>query len=265
MENIDKRLTIIEFEFNHLMEILKDGTQERWLPGYSADDTSKAHLNRYIWAAKYIRNRRVLDLACGSGFGSYHLAKNGRARKVIAGDNNKQTIKFCKARHSRLPNLEFEYMDAEHFSLQEKIDIIVSFETIEHLKRPKLFLQACSRCLSKDGIVFISTPVSRYPVDIKPNNPYHRVEWNLLEFLKLMKLFFIVQDVYIQPTIKPISASLSLYKKIIVKFNKFINRKEMNFVDLDIISIKDNLSRWQKMINLDLIDAYVIVKCKKRT
>lgn len=264
MENLSKKITILEFEFNHVVELLINKRQERWLPGFCAPDTNQAHLNRYQWVSDFVIDKKVLDLACGSGFGSIHLANEGRAIQVIAGDNSKNVIGYCKAKHNEQPNLIFVEMDAQNFSLNERMEVIVSFETIEHLKNPRLLLQNCSECLDENGSFFVSTPVSRLPIDTKPDNPHHLIEWNITEFYKMVQLFFRIENVFIQPSHRNNPHSLSLCKRIISKINRHLYKSDMKFIDYMIINNKDELNRWQRLINLNLIDAYIILQCKKK-
>lgn len=264
MENLNKKITILEFEFNHLVDMLINGNQERWLPGYSAPDTNIAHLNRYHWVSDYVTNKKVLDLACGTGFGSLYLTNEGKATHVIAGDCNEKAIEYCEAKHNKQPNLTFKRIDAENFTLSEKMDVIVSFETIEHLKNPKLFLQNCSKYLNENGIFFVSTPVSMLPIDTKPVNKHHLIEWNITEFAKIMQSFFTIESFFIQPYHKFNPHSLTIYKKIISKINKNLYKTDLNFIDYKIIDTKNNLIDWQKLVNLNLIGAYVVMQCKKK-
>lgn len=264
MENLNKKITILEFELNHLTEMLVNKSQERWLPGHSAPTTHIAHLNRYHWASNYVIDKKVLDLACGSGFGSFYLANKGKAKQVTAGDLSEKAIEYCKAKHSEISNLTFKQIDAENFFLPENVDIIISFETIEHLKNPSLLLQNCLKCLNNNGIFLVSTPISKLPIDKAPNNPHHLIEWNLIEFSKTVQSFFTIENIFIQPYIEYNTPSTPLYKKIISKINRYLYKTDINFIDYSIIDTKNNLTKWQKLINLNIIGAYAIIQCRKK-
>lgn len=264
MENLGNRLTILEYEFNHVVELLINKSQERWLPGFCAPGTNQAHFNRYQWVSDFVSDKKVLDLACGSGFGSIYLANEGQAKKVLAGDYSKKTIDYCKIKHKEQLNLTFEEMDAQNFSLFERMDVIISFETIEHLKNPDLLLKNCSECLNDNGSFFVSTPVSKVPIDLKPVNPHHLIEWNITAFRKLVQLFFDIENVFIQPNHRYYSSPLPLHKRINSKINRHLYMSDMKFIDYSIVNTKDELTKWQKLISLNFIDAYVILQCKKK-
>jgi len=116
------------------------------------------HLARYAFAEAYCANKRVLDLGCGKGYGSYALAQV--AKSVTGIDLNDSSIVFARTNYSR-PNLRFDVVDATapEFAGQS-FDVIVSFEVLEHLPPAAvgLYLNAVKRLLSSDGCFIISTP-----------------------------------------------------------------------------------------------------------
>jgi 2-polyprenyl-3-methyl-5-hydroxy-6-metoxy-1,4-benzoquinol methylase len=267
MEKIDEvanKITVLEFELNHLIDLVINQSQERWLPGLSSRDTHEAHTNRYKWVSEYVKNKNILDIACGTGFGSMYLAKEGLALKVLGGDCSKSAVQYCKVKHNMFPNLEFSLLDAEKFILDEKKEVIISFETIEHLHHPELLLKNCVNCLTDNGLFFISTPVSKKDIDKNPLNPHHLIEWNIEEFINMVEKYFLIDVVYIQPYTIPNSGNASLISRILKKIKKIIYRNDMDFMSFSIYRDNKNLNIWQKLIKLDLIGAYVILQCKKK-
>src|SRR4029453_6994984 len=100
---------------------------------------------------------KVLDAACGVGYGSYILANSG-AHWVTGIDVSEDAISYAK-KHYAQSNVTFKKCDAEQLSLLgEVFDIVISFETIEHLNQPRKFIQEVHRSLKRGGLFICSTP-----------------------------------------------------------------------------------------------------------
>ena len=139
------------------------------------------HFARYKFARKYIKNKKILDAACGTGYGSYYLAK--QAGEVHGIDISEEAINFCKQNyHNR--KLYFHVMDVTNTSFSENtFDTIVSFETIEHLEHATNFLDEMKRILKTRGIFIVSTPVKGvYNKTFLGDNPFHLHEMSIQEF-----------------------------------------------------------------------------------
>jgi len=154
------------------------------------------HLERYRFACTHARDRDVLDMACGEGFGSHMLAGSG-SRRVTGVDISEGAISKARDKY-RLENLWFRVGDAQAMVFREKrFDLIISFETIEHLAQPGKHLTAVSRMLKTDGFYICSTPVRLSgSLNDKPKNPFHFREWNLPEFKGLLNEYFQKIDVF---------------------------------------------------------------------
>ncbi len=144
------------------------------------------HVHRYHEALQFVNGEDIiLDIACGTGFGSDILAQH-TSGMVIGGDISADTIQECNANWKR-ENLKFEVLDGTALSYNDNyFDKIVSFETIEHTAKYKEMLQEFHRVLKPGGIAFISTP--NFPVNSptgKVLNPYHTQEFTYAE-LKLL-------------------------------------------------------------------------------
>ncbi len=146
------------------------------------------HMMRYLFASQYIRDKMVLDIACGSGYGSNELLEAG-ARRVIGIDISVETIEYCKKTYPNT-NLGFMVGGVEKIPVaNNSIDVIVSFETIEHVdeKSQKDFFVESKRILTDDGVLIISTPNSEY---YPAGNKYHIKEFNKNEFLEVLSRYF---------------------------------------------------------------------------
>ena len=116
-------------------------TGERLIPEFNEGTAFYyEHLVRYFFCCQFVKNKIVLDAGSGSGYGSYILAKHGKARKVIGVDISKRTIRYSKKKYS-IKNNSFAVDDVERLKTvkDNSIDVLVNFEVIEHLKKPEIF------------------------------------------------------------------------------------------------------------------------------
>lgn len=153
------------------------------------------HVARYEFAKAFVCGKRVLDVACGSGYGTSMLKQAG-ATYVLGVDVSESAVEYARDHYSK-DNVNFAVGTAENLSSYEKFDAVISFETIEHLEHPEVFLAEIARVLSPGGILMISTPVREHgTLRDKPKNPYHIREWSRDEFQGLLREYFQVVDVY---------------------------------------------------------------------
>ncbi|WNH09620.1 class I SAM-dependent methyltransferase [Thalassobellus suaedae] len=116
------------------------------------------HLDRYKFASKYIKDKMVADIACGTGYGTRCLLEAGKATKCIGIDIDKDAVSYAQRNHN-VKGSQFICSSAENVPLDnESVDVIVSFETLEHVHDENLFINEFFRLLKKDGILIISTP-----------------------------------------------------------------------------------------------------------
>lgn len=154
------------------------------------------HRGRYLFASPYVSRKIVLDIACGSGFGSEILSQ--KAKKVVGVDISWEAIQYCKT-HYKKPNLSFIQMDCNSFAFPAStFDTIVSFETLEHLQDVDVFFKELRRVLKKDGLLIMSTPNQEiFSIYTKGGkNPFHVKEFNEDEFKKLIGTYFELIDLF---------------------------------------------------------------------
>ncbi|MCM8795683.1 MAG: class I SAM-dependent methyltransferase [Candidatus Omnitrophica bacterium] len=147
------------------------------------------HIFRYLFASEYVKDKLVLDLACGVGYGAYILSKRG-AKKVIGGEIKSELLDYANF-YYKGENRYFVSLDCLELPFRDKsFDIIVSFETIEHLLDVKKFLSESCRILKPDGAFICSTPnlFSRYTKEQIP--PFHIHEFHLRELKALLQKHF---------------------------------------------------------------------------
>jgi len=150
-----------------------DFTGERFVPGVPGEIVYE-HVHRYAFARRFAVGRRVLDAACGEGYGSALLAHV--AGHVTGVDLDVATIEHARSKYA-LPNLRFSASSVTALPLEaESVDLVVSFETIEHLPaddQPAM-LAEFARVLAPDGLLLISSPNRpEYSERRDYRNPFH--------------------------------------------------------------------------------------------
>ena len=146
------------------------------------------HRQRYEFAAALCSGQRVLDLCCGSGYGSAILA--ARAREVVGVDNDAATIETARATIAReAPNVSFELTDAVAFLSQEiesRFDMVVCFEGLEHLQDLDHALALLAEHAERGVRIVASVPNGKL---FEEENPYHVTEFGYDEALKAFAPF----------------------------------------------------------------------------
>jgi SAM-dependent methyltransferase len=171
---------------------VSEATGERLVPEVQRGELVHAeHLARYRFAAGLARGRRVLDAACGEGYGSALLASAGAA-SVTGVDIDEATVVRARERYG----LGFEVADVASLPFREgSFDLIVSFETIEHLGDPEAAVAELSRVLAPAGVLIISTPNKH---EYLVPNEFHVREFTHEEFVDLLGERFAVVRVLFQ-------------------------------------------------------------------
>ena len=124
------------------------------------------HWHRYAFALPLARGRRVLDAACGEGYGSAMLA--GAAVSVLGVDISAEAVAHATTRYGNRDGLRFQTGDCTRLDdlPSGSFDLIVSFETLEHLHDHERMLDGFVRLLADDGVLLISTPDKRTYTDL---------------------------------------------------------------------------------------------------
>ncbi len=147
------------------------------------------HLHRYCFARLFCRGKDVVDVAAGEGYGSALLAQV--ANRVTGVEMAADAVGHAISAYGR-DNLSFIRGDARHLPLQSNVaDVVVSFETIEHLYEQQLFLTEIRRILRPGGVLVISSPDSEvYSYTGSPVNPFHLRELTRDEFKEALSAVF---------------------------------------------------------------------------
>ena len=184
------------------------------------DPWFQEHIVRYHKLTEYELGQYVLDIACGSGYGTSFIST--LADRVLGVDQSETTILENRAKFSSCVNLKFETANAEKLSLSSDLfNSVVSFETIEHLHNPEAFLGEVQRVLLAGGLFFLSTPnaLITKPINGVPKNPYHIKEYTPEELLSLLTQYFDVKALFGQTVSKQFKGNFFWSPKT----NRFFN------------------------------------------
>jgi 2-polyprenyl-3-methyl-5-hydroxy-6-metoxy-1,4-benzoquinol methylase len=167
--------------------LILEPTGERMVPESAGTTTFWEHIYRYAFASCFVAGKRVLDIACGEGYGAVALQKAGAAH-VIGVDVSESACMHARKRYG----LDARTGTAEEIPLPDNfVDVIVSFETIEHVANPNRFLDECFRVLAPGGRLIISTPNKEVYTDrLGTQNRYHCSEMTEEEFASALRSRF---------------------------------------------------------------------------
>jgi len=153
------------------------------------------HITRYESVADLVRGKVILDIASGSGYGSYIMAEH--AKKVYGVDVDQSSVDYA-SRNYKHANIEYRIGSAEEIPLDDNsVDVVVTFETLEHIQNYEKFIQEIKRVTKPDGFAIISTPNDpEFPED----NHFHLHEFQEKELEELLKKYFKYTDFSYQYT-----------------------------------------------------------------
>ena len=165
-------------------------TGERFVPGVKGL-MKLEHLQRYALCRQLVRGRRVLDIASGEGYGAAMLAAT--AARVVGIDMDPGAVRHARDTYARAPNLRFVVGRCEAIPVaSQSIDVVVCFETIEHLEQQAELLDEIKRVLTPDGVLVISSPdrLSYSASTAAGANPFHLKELSIPELEALLRARF---------------------------------------------------------------------------
>lgn len=191
-------------------------TGERMIPEFNLNQVIYfEHIIRYKFIQQFLKPQMtVLDVACGSGYGSYLIAK--KVKNVIGIDISKAAIKYAQEKY-HYSNIKYINANlSKRIPLEDKsIDLIVSFETLEHLEDQDKFLQELKRVSKDDALLVISTPNKE--IFTTSDQKFHKKELSFQEFSNLLEKYFSVRHI-----IKQSSAGVT-----------FIHNSSLNLINLN--------------------------------
>jgi len=199
------------------------------------------HLHRYALALEYSRGKVVLDIASGEGYGSSLLANS--ANKVIGVDLSPEAVEHARKAY-KSEKLEFICGSVLDIPVDDNsIDLVVSFETIEHLEDQETMMSEIHRVLKPGGLLIISSPERDNYKKVDPDNPYHVKELSGEEFNDLLSGSFrnvnmFTQSFHIASIITPIEGKTEGKEYLTGDFNKIVKQhnKEITLYNIALCS-----------------------------
>jgi 2-polyprenyl-3-methyl-5-hydroxy-6-metoxy-1,4-benzoquinol methylase len=206
LSNVGERLRRLESRVDELRTVLRlitEDPQYMWLYK-NRDERMDAtveifdegrrafHLARYQFASGLASGKVVADIACGTGYGTEIISRDGKALKAIGVDIDEQAIAYASARHRR-HNVEFLCTPGDETNIPDQtIDLVVSFETLEHVPNDDALLKEFHRMLKPGGMLLCSVP-NNWPIERTPHHVrvYDRrsFESAILEYFEIRKLY----------------------------------------------------------------------------
>lgn len=131
---------------------------ERLDPKTSSISNVQRHIARYNVALQYCQNVDVLDIACGTGYGTHLISEV--ANRAVGVDIDKETIDKARSDH---PAQNISFYDGDFFDYDGKFDTVVCFETLEHLDDLEKAQNKALEWLKPGGILIFSVPLNEEP------------------------------------------------------------------------------------------------------
>ncbi len=175
-------------------------TGEQVVLGASSPRTQAEHEARYSFASTFVEGKRVLDIACGTGYAAPQFLGAG-ARSYTGVDISHEAINFAVKTYGSDARARFIQASADDRLFPDgSFDLICSFETIEHLDTSirHAYLENLRRWLVPDGALILSTPNKKVtsPFTEKPLNPFHVLEYRFDALVRELAPFFSVEASY---------------------------------------------------------------------
>lgn len=153
------------------------------------------HLGRYTWSIPVVEGRkRILDIACGAGYGSKLLADAHPGSEILGVDYDERAIAYARKNY-HAPNLRYESGNLVKWESRAgaplgEFDCVLSFDTIEHLLHREIALINFAENLTEEGILLLSTPCGKPTNLLNPGWEHHKIEYSFFSLHNLLRRFF---------------------------------------------------------------------------
>ncbi len=228
-------------------------TGERIIEGNTPMRIWVDHVARYKFASRYVRGKKVLDISCGTGYGSRILC-DSEIVKTTGVDISSEAIDFAQT-HYQIKGLEFKVGNILDINFPKNyFDVITCFETVEHVQNQEKAFMELKRVLKPTGLLIISSPNRKLTspgrsINDHPDNPFHVKEYSTGEFVSALGRYFKILEVYGQRSISRL-LFLPLFERIARKVLPIIYDPGRGNPELEKVSSKKEYR-------------YIIVVCKK--
>ncbi|MGK9172873.1 methyltransferase domain-containing protein [Yokenella regensburgei] len=206
-----------------------------------AGERSDAHIARYQWAASFVRpGDTVLDAACGLGYGSYLIQCGTMAKQTIGIDGSDYAIDYANINFApEVKNLRFEagmLPEALYGFADNSVDVVISFETLEHIPDPQGVLKEFQRILTPAGRIIVSVPNDWSDETGEDPNPFHLHVYTLDKIRSQINAHFDIENITVQ--------SATHYKKTAGSKEWVPARREIYSIDTNISESDAPPSEW---------------------
>lgn len=178
-------------------------------------DLEGDHVRRYLWVSDFCKDKDVIDIGCGYGYGSFYLA-DGIARNVLAIDSDKSAIAFAYKNYQR-ENVLFKTIDVGALGVDRRFDIAISFEVIEHLSDVSKYFAFIEGALVPQGEFILSSPnrlyTEQFYINGKSPNRFHIHEYYPEELHRVLSQHFEILGIFVE-------CSTSNYDQDVLEFSR---------------------------------------------
>ncbi len=202
---------------------------ERFLPAECKGEMEIEHFQRYQFARNFVKDKVVLDAACGEGYGSNILVET--AKQVYGLDLDEKTVLAAEKKYGS-EKLKYVAGSIAKLPFEENtFDVIISFETIEHVDGDlqQNFLEEIERVLKPNGMLIMSTPNKAVYTDlVKGENKFHIKEFYVQEYIDFLKQKFEKIELFCQ--YPSVGYYISKENETVKKENKPVRIEECRYV-----------------------------------
>jgi 2-polyprenyl-3-methyl-5-hydroxy-6-metoxy-1,4-benzoquinol methylase len=141
----------------------------------------------YRFASQFCSGKRILDIGCGTGYGTSYMAES--AESAVGIDISRQAVRYARRQYSSPGKVQFLRMSAESLRFADRsFDFIISTENFEHLSDHHANLREMARVLTDGGMLVLATPNPEMFIDF--SNPYHTHEFTYGELRQIVQEYF---------------------------------------------------------------------------
>ena len=226
-------------------------TGERFIPEVEDEELEIEHLERYLCIKEIVKDKVVLDAACGEGYGSWILSQT--AKSVLGIDVDNETVQRAREKYGESQKLNYCQASVVNLSCisSGSIDVVVSYETIEHIDEESQlkFREEISRVLKPNGILIMSTPSKEeYTDKYGVKNPFHIKEFYVHEFVDFLRVKF--RNIKLYNQYLEVASFIECPEEELSKIQYCVYRERYQAVAKYVIVVASNSSLPQESISM---------------